>query len=213
MRKPILIFLMIMLAFPYPVLAETDTELRFKLGSAPGSDRIEMGSTIGHGPDSYGTNVQVEAVLAPRRNSTAAFIMSLGLFYRQHPGDIKNLSFPIKVDYSAYGMSIAPGLRLRISDNWNVEGKIEIGTGKADKLMLDSPGLDWTVLKKGDYNSLSPIIGCYYLFENSASRIGFEIGHQKFWGDFEIWSNSGNWSQATLSGRNDTANIIYGIQF
>ena len=62
-----------------------------------------------------------------RTDTTARFIMGLGLFYRQHPGEIQNLSVPIKVDYSAIGVSIAPGLRLRIDDNWEFEGKIELG--------------------------------------------------------------------------------------
>lgn len=215
MRKPILLFLIIMLAFPCLVLAEIDKDLRFKLGSAAGSDRMEIWNTVGHGPDDYGGNVQVEAVLNrhPKWDTTARFIMGLGLFYRQHPGEIHNLSIPIKVDYSAVGMSIAPGLRIRINDTWNIEGKIEVGIGYATKVTLDSPGVDWNAMKKDNYESLSPIVGCYYLFENSASRVGFEVGYQKFWGDFEIWSNSGYWADSTVSGKNVTANIIYGIQF
>ena len=63
MRKSILLVLIIMLAFPCVIFAETDMDLRFKLGSATGSDRIEMDNTIGHGPDDHGTNVQVEVVL------------------------------------------------------------------------------------------------------------------------------------------------------
>jgi hypothetical protein len=78
---------------------------------------------------------------------------------------------------------------------------------------LDSPGVDWNATKKDDYRSLSPILGCYYLLENSASQVGLEVGFQKFWGDFEIWSNTGRWYPGTISGKNYTANIIYGIQF
>lgn len=216
MRKSILLVLIIMLAFPCVILAETDMDLRFKLGSAAGSDRIASDyTTIGHGPDDRGTNVQVEVVLNrhPDWDTTARFIIGLGLFYRQHPGEIQNLSIPIKVDYSAIGVSIAPGLRLRINDTWNIEGKIELGIGNGAKLTLDSPGVNRYATKRGDYKSLSPIVGCYYLFKNSTSRVGFEVGEQKFWGDFEIWSNSGRWTDGDLSGRNETVNIIYGIQF
>jgi hypothetical protein len=202
-----------MFAFPCLVLAEIDTDLQFKFGSAPGSDRIEIGNTIGHGPDDYGTNVQVEAVFKRHGNSTANFIMGLGFFYRQHDGEIDNLPDPIKVDYAAHGVSIAPGLRLRIDDIWNIEVKIEFGAGKADKMMLDSSGVNWSVLKTDDYISVSPVLGFYYLFENAASRIGFEIGNQEFWGDFEIWTASGSRSPGTVSGRNVTANLVYGIQF
>lgn len=216
MRKSILLVLIILLAFPCVIFAETDMDLRFKLGSAAGADRIASDyTTIGHGPDHFGTNVQVEVVLNehPKWDTTARFIMALGLFYRQHPGEIKDLSIPIKVGYSAYGVSIAPGLRLRINDAWSLEGKVELGIGDGAKLTLDSPGVNRYATKTGDYKSVSPIIGCYYLFEDSTSRVGFEVGEQKFWGDFEIWSNSGRWTDGDLSGRYETFNIIYGIQF
>lgn len=203
-----------MLAFPCLGLAD-DKDLRLKLGSATGSDRIEIENTIGHGPENYhGTNVQVEVVLSPNDwDSFSGFIMGIGLFYRQHPGEIQNLSIPIKVDYSAIGMSMAPGLRFRSNDTWNVDWKVEVGFGRAMKVALDSPGVNWNAAKRGDYLSLGPIVGCYYLFGNSASRVGIEFGYQKFWGDFEIWSNDGRWSHGTLSGVNQTINMVYGIQF
>jgi hypothetical protein len=136
--------------------------------------------------------------------------MGIGIFYRQHPGEIQNLSIPIKVDYSAIGMSIAPGIRLRINDTWNVDWKIEVGAGKTVNVTLDSPGVNWNATKRDRYASLSPIVGCFYLFEHSASRVGLEVGYQKFWGDFGIWSNYGHWSQGTLSGVNLTVNLVYG---
>jgi len=220
MAKHLLLLLVIMLAFPCLVSAEIDRDLRLKLGSAPGTDRIEIEnsvwpSTIGHGPENHrGTNVQVEVVFSPHtRGSFAGFILGVGLFYRQHPGEIQNLSIPIKVDYSAIGMSMAPGLRFRINDAWNVDWKVEWGVGRAKKVALDSPGVNWNATRKGEYISLGPIVGCYYLFENSTSRVGLEFGYQKFWGDFEIRSNSGSWSEGTLSGVNRTVNIVYGIQF
>jgi hypothetical protein len=211
--KSILLFLVVILAFPCVVLAEIDKDIRFKMGSASGSDRIEFGNTIGHGSSNNGTNAQVEVVLGPHRDSAASFIMAIGLFYRHHPGDIQNLSIPIKVDYSVGGMSIAPGIRLRGSDTWSFEGKVEVGVGNAGKVTLDSPGVDWNATKKGNYGSLSLIAGYYYLFKNSASRVGFEVGMQKFYGDFKICSNSGYWSLGNVSGTGGTANLIYGIKF
>lgn len=213
MRKSILLFLIIMSAFPCLVLAEIDTDLRFKLGSATGSDRIEIGNTIGHGQDDYGTNAQAEAVLSSHRDSRARFILGLGLFKRQHPGEIESLSIPIKMDYSVLGMSIAPGVRFRINDSLNIEGKIEVGISNSGKVTLDSPGIGWNDTKRDDYASVSLIIGCYYLLGNSASKIGLEVGYQEFEGDFQIWSNSGNWSGGNVSGTHATVNLIYGIQF
>jgi hypothetical protein len=59
MRKSIVLFFVIMLAFFLLVFAEIDTDLRFKFGSA-GSDRIELNA--GHGSKS-GTNAQIELSL------------------------------------------------------------------------------------------------------------------------------------------------------
>jgi hypothetical protein len=42
--------------------------------------------------------------------------MALGVFYRRHPGEIDDISIPIKMNYSAIGVSIAPGVRLRIDE-------------------------------------------------------------------------------------------------
>lgn len=206
---------MIMFAYPCLVFAEIDTDLRFKLGNAAGAYRIEFENTLGHGPDGHGTNVQLEAVFNrhPKWDTSARFIMGLGLFYRQHPGEIVDTSIPIKVDYSVYGMSISPGLRLNIDDGWTFEAKIEVGISYANKVTVDSPGVNWRTTANDEYISLSPIAGCYYLFENSASRVGFEVGNQKFWGDFNISSNNGTWSDGTVSGKNFIANIIYGVQF
>ncbi len=216
MRKPILLFLVIMFAFPCLVLAEVDKDLRVKLGSAAGADRIEFQTATGHGSTNDSTNAQVEVVLSSHRDSFARFIMAIGFFHRQHSGEIKDLSLPIKVDYSVTGMSFAPGLRLRINDEWNFEGKIEIGAGNAGKVTLNSPGVDWNATERGDYGSLSLIVGWYYLFKSSASRVGFELGVQTFQGDFQIWSNSGGfgqWSYGSVTGEAGTVNLVYSIQF
>jgi len=214
MRKLILLILAILFAFPCPVLAEIDRELRFKFGSAARPDRIEFQNAVGHGSSKNGTNAQVEVVLSPQRDSAVRFIMTLGLFHRDHSGKINDLSFPISVDYSVYGMSVAPGLRLRLNDAWNFEGKLEVGASNTGNMRLNSPGVSWNAMRAGDYTSLSLIAGWYYSFAGSASQVGFELGYQKFNGDFEIWSNSGsNWSSGTLNGTNGTANILYGIQF
>lgn len=211
MIKSILLFIVVMLAFPRLVLAEIDKDLRFKLGSAAASDRIEFRNAAGHGSSNNGTNAQVEFVFGPHRDF-ASFIMAVGLFHRQHTGKIDDLSMPTKVDYSVTGMSIAPGLRLRINDAWNFEWKGEIGIGEG-QVTLNSPGVNWNATKKANYGSLSMIFGLYYLFKNSASRVGLELGGQEFRGDFEILSNSSGWTRGSVTGSNYTGNIVYGIQF
>jgi hypothetical protein len=213
MSKSILTALIIIFAFPCFALAEIDTDLRFKLGSTAGADRIEIGNSVGHGSNHPGTNAQVEVIISPHNDATARFIMGIGLFYRYHPGEINSLSIPIKIEYSGFGLSMAPGLRYRISDAWNVEWKMEVGIGETKKVTLDSPGVDWNATKEGNYMSVSPIIGCYYLLKNNTKRVGLELGYQNFSGDFEILSNNGKRSEGNISGVNPTANIIYGVQF
>lgn len=213
MIKSVLLFLVIMLTFPCLASAEIDTDLRFKLGTAAGAQRLEFENAVGHGSNNSGSNSQVEVVLGPHRDSAASFIMAIGLFSRHHTGGIQDQSIPIKVDYSVTGISIAPGLRVKSNNSWSFEGKFEIGGGRTGKVTLDSPGVNWNATEKGYYGSLSLIAGYYYLFKNSSSRVGFEIGIQKFYGDFEIWSNHGYWSYGRVSGDGGTVNMIYGIQF
>ncbi len=203
---------MIILALPCLAFAEVDTDLRVKLGSAAGAQRIEFGDYIGHGSDNNGTNAQLEYILCPHR-ADASFILTMGLFHRRHPGNIDDFSFPTKVEYTVTGISIAPGLRAKLSDAWNFEGKIEIGGSNAGTLTLDSPGVMWNATKKGPYGSLSLIAGWYYLLKNTPSRVGLELGMQTFRGDFEILSNTGSWSRGQVTGTSATVNIVYGIEF
>jgi len=213
MRKPILLFLAILFAFPCLAFAGIDTDLRIKLGSVAGADRIVFINAVGHGSNNNGTNAQVEVVLSPQRDRAVGFIMAISAFHRQHEGQTHDLSLPIKVDYAVTGMSIAPGVRLRISDTWNFEGKLELGAGNAGNVTVNSPGVIWNATKTGSYESASLIAGWYYLFKSAASRVGLEVGGQTFKGNFEIWSNHGYWTDGHVTGTGGTVNIVYGIQF
>lgn len=213
MKKTILLFLIILLAFPCLVFAAVDADLRLKLGSAAGADEIKFENAIGHGSNKSGTNAQIEVVLGTHQDSLAGFIMTIGFFHRQHSEEIHDLTIPLKVDYSVTGMSIAPGVRFRISDAFNVEVKLEAGLSSEGRVTLDSPGIDWNATKAGNYGSVSLIAGGYYLFKGSSLRIGVEVGMQEFRGDFKIWSNSGNWSSGNVSGEGETVNMVCGYQF
>lgn len=213
MKKPILLFLAIMFAFPCLVLADIDTDVRVKYGTAAGADGIEFKNAVGHRSNGSGTNAQAEVVLSRHQDSNVRFITAIGVFHRQHSEEINDLSIPIKVDYSVTGMSIAPGARLRFNDALSFEVKLEVGLGNAGQVTLNSPGVNWNATKKGDYRSISMVWGAYYLFKSSPIRVGVEVGMQKFQGDFEILSNGGNWSSATVPGEGGTANIVCGYQF
>lgn len=212
MKKTILPFFIVLLAFPGLVFA-MDTEVRLKYGTAAGAQRIEFVNAIGHGASDNGTNTQVEVILSPQRDSIARFILTIGVFQRKHTGNIADLSFPTKADYSVTGISIAPGVRAKISDSWNFEGKFEIGGSTSGKLTLNSPGVYWNGMRGGNYGSLSAIFGLYYSLFSSNSRVGLELGMQAFSGDFEILSNGVGWTNGRVSGRSGTANIVYGYQF
>jgi hypothetical protein len=213
MRKLILLFMVIMFAFPCLVLAEIDTDVRLKLGNVAGADRVVFANAVGHGSNNNGTNAQLEVVLAPHRDSRAGFIMTFGIFHRQHEGQTNDLLLPIKVGYAVTGMSIAPGLRIRISDAWTFEGKLELGGGTAGHVTLNTPGVVWNATKSDDYQSASLIAGWYYLFKGSGNKVGLELGAQEFEGDFEIWSNTGMWTNGHVTGTNGTVNVVYGMQF
>jgi hypothetical protein len=213
MNKPIVLFLFAMLAFPCLVYAEIETDLRFKLGNAAGLDGIEFENAVGSGPDKRGTNAQAEVVMSPRPDSRTSFVIGIGLFHRQHSGEINNLSVPIDVEYAVTGMSIAPGARLRISDALSFEMKFELGLSSAGHVTLKSPGIDWNAARKGNYLSTSLIAGAYYVFESSSIRVGVEVGMQEVNGHFEIMSNGGGWSPGNLTGEGGIGNIVFGFQF
>jgi hypothetical protein len=213
MKISLLLLLILRFAFPGFVFAGTDMDLRLKFGTAAGAQRLDFGNIVGHGSSDKGTNAQIEVILSRRQDTPVRFLMAFGAFSRRHEGKINDLSFPAKVDYSVAGLSFAPGVRVRINDTWNFEGRIEAGFGNSGKLTLDSPGVIWNDTKKGDYQSISLIAGMYYLFKNTTSRLGLEIGMQEFNGDFEIRTNGGIWTAANVTGRSAIANIVYGIQF
>ncbi|HTF99268.1 MAG TPA: hypothetical protein VK654_01620 [Nitrospirota bacterium] len=213
MKKIIALILIAMIALPELVSAEIDTDLRIKYGTAAGAQRLELVNFVGHGSGDKGSNASIELALSLRRESKVRFMISLGAFHRQHTGDMNDLSYPTNVNYEVDGLSLAPGVRVKINERWYAEGKVEIGRGNEGRVTFNSPGVAWNATKTGTYGSLSVIGGIYYLFKNISSRVGVELGVQTFQGDFGIWSNYGYWDTCSVTGTSPIANIAYSYQF
>jgi hypothetical protein len=75
--------------------AETNVDVRLKLGSATGVDTTEVnnvpgGATSGDGGD----NFQIEMVASQKQDTGATLVVGAGLFARRHKGNINDVFFP-----------------------------------------------------------------------------------------------------------------------
>ncbi len=205
----VLIFVVV---FIFPRIASAAIDLRFKLGSAAGAEKIEAGSSLsGTGNGTSSSNGQVEVVL-PASDAIVGYVTGFGIFHRKHSGQIDDLVLPTKMDYEVIGISVSPGFRIRASNNFNFELKLELGYGKGE-LTLESPYSTWNETKRDIYTSGSLIAGWYYAFDQPGLQLGLELGVQSFSGKFKIWSNLISWDDGTVRGTDGVANLVLGMRF
>jgi hypothetical protein len=209
--KRFALILTVVLAFP--CMASAAVDLRVKLGNAAGAEKIEFGGITTDGDGRSSSNVQLEAVLSPASDATVGFVMGLGIFHRKHSGKIDDPVIPTTMDYEVTGISVAPGFRIKATDNFNFELKLELGYGGSGKLTLESPNMTWNDTDTGTYTSASLIAGWYYAFSKPGLQLGLEIGAQSFQGDFKIWNNFSGWEDGTVKGTDAIANLVLGMRF
>ncbi len=203
----------ICLVFPCTTSAEINKDLRLKLGSTAGFDEMKLGSLKDEGSDKVRGNVQIETVFSPHWQSFGGFVVGIGIFRRQHSGKMDDLGLETNVDYRVSGVSVAPGYRMKHSDRFHFEGKLELGYGKAGEGTLSTPGVSWNTTKEGRYESVTMIAGWYYSFRRPGCQLGLEVGMQDVQGNFAIMNNNGQWTGIQATGTNGAANLIAGIRF
>jgi hypothetical protein len=209
--KRFALILAVVLAFP--CMASAAADLRLKLGNAAGAEKLEFGGVTGDGTGSRSSNVQAELALSHASDAPVGFVMGLGIFHRKHSGKIDDPTLPTTMDYKVTGISVAPGIRIKATDNFNFELKFELGYGNEGELTLTSPNVTWNDTDTGQYVSASLIAGWYYAFSKPGLQLGLEIGAQSFRGDFRIWNNFSGWEDGTVKGTDGIANLVLGMRF
>ncbi len=202
-----------LVAVSHAAFAEGDVDLRVKLGSAAGADKIEL-TNLGGADTSKksSSNFQIEVAFSPRSDTAAHFVGTIGLFGRHHAGHVDDPVLPTDVEYDASGLSGSVGVGIKTNENVHFEGRLELALG-AGKPTLTTPGVEWNTTKEGSYVATSLILGGYYTFSKPGFQIGLELGAQSFTGNFQIWNNAGYWSDGKVTGSGGTVNLVIGYRF
>jgi len=152
--------------------------------------------------------------MTTRSQSGVGFVGTVGLFGRSHSGKGPSPPFPgtTTIDYDAYGVAGSVGVSLRANENLHFEGRLELGVGDGEP-KLTTTGFTWNQVKSGLYTSASLIFGGYYTIATPGVQIGLELGSQSFEGEFQIWNNSGYWSDGKVSGGGVIGNVSVGFRF
>ncbi|HTQ74070.1 MAG TPA: hypothetical protein VMI74_07270 [Burkholderiales bacterium] len=198
---------------PSAAARRTSLDLRVKLGGAAGIDHVEVTNIVtADATQDAGGNFQIELVMAQRPESGVGLVGSVGLFGRQHNGKVPDPVLPTDIKYAAAGVSGSIGASFRANENLNFEGRLELGIGSGVPT-LTTPGFAWNSVRAGLYSSASLIFGSYYTITSPGLQIGLELGAQSFVGNFQIWNNTGFWSDAKVSGSGGMGNLIVGYRF
>ncbi len=202
-----------LLAAAHTAGAETNVDLRLKLGSSAGVDKVEF-SNIDQSDASQSDsgNFQIEAAFTPRQSSPVNFVGTIGLFSRNHEGHVTDPVFPTDVKYDASGVSGSVGVSVAANEDFHFEGRLELASGSG-KPTLSTPFVVWNPTKEGSYTATSVILGGYYTISKPGLQVGLELGTQSFKGEFQIWNNAGFWSDGNVKGSGGIANLIIGYRF
>lgn len=192
----------------------TNVDVRMKFGNAAGADKIEFtpGGDMESDTDRHGGNVQVEVAISPIQGSMAGPVFTVGVFGRQHSGKIIERTRTTTMKYDASGVSLAGGLRLKASERFHFEIKVEVGVGQGG-VKLESPNYAWNKTRDSTYSSVATIAGWYYAFSKPGLQLGLEIGAQSFTGEFDIWNTAGHWDSGKITGSSGIANLALGFHF
>jgi hypothetical protein len=205
-------FVICFVAAAQVAVAETNIDLRMKLGSAAGVDSVEFSNsgTFDTSQSDSG-NFQVEAAFTPQQGPGVNFVGTLGAFGRNHKGHMSGPFFPTDVEYSAAGMSGSAGISIAASKKFHFEGRFELAVG-VGKPSLTAPFAPGSPTRDGGYAAASLLLGGYFTFSKPGLQLGLELGAQSFVGNFQIW-NGGVWEDGKVKGTGGTANLVIGYGF
>ncbi len=201
------------IATAHVAVAETGVDLRVKLGSAAGVDKVEFSDTgTFNASQSDSGNFQIEVAFTPEQGPVN-FVGTIGIFGRNHQGHIDDPFFvPTDVKYDAGGLSGSAGVSIKANENLHFEGRFELDLGSG-KPTFTSPFVIFNPVKEGSYAATSLILGGYFTLSKPGLQLGIELGAQSFTGNFQIWNNAGFWEDAKVKGSGGTANLVIGYRF
>ena len=209
--KKIIFVLVIAIALPKLALAELNTDIRVKLGSAPGVNRVEVSGLSADLEKKGGGNFQIEAVFSPVQPDPIGYVFSAGIFGRTHKGTDKALP-QTDVQYDAGGISLAGGIGIKANPQFHFEGKVGLDLGAGSP--KSTPGFGWNSTENKGYAALSLIFGGYYTAPGKPGlQLGLELGAQTWNGDFRFQNNLGQWIDGTVKGSGGFANLVIGLRF
>jgi hypothetical protein len=189
-------------------VAQTDVDVRVKLGSAAGVDTIEFSDTGTFDvSQSDSSNFQVEVAFTPQQGPVN-FVGTAGIFGRDHEG---NDPFSVThITYSAAGLSGSAGISIAADNHLHFEGRLELALGSGEPTFSPFSG----PTRKGSYAATALIFGGYYTISRPGLQIGLELGAQSFVGNFQIFDSTfGTWVDGKVKGSGGTANLVIGYRF
>jgi hypothetical protein len=192
----------------------TNVDMRLRFGIASGADETQFTSlrTLSSDSDRRGRAVQADVVISPWQALKFGPVFSAGVFRRRHSGSGTDDVDRTSVDYDATGVCLAGGLRIKASERFHFEAKVEVGMGQG-KAQLRSPTVVWNRTDGGRYTSAAIMAGWYYVFNRPGLQLGLEVGGQRFTGEFDIWHNAGYWVRGKVKGDGGMAHVVLGYRF
>jgi len=209
MKKLIIVITaVIALVLPQFAHAELNTDIRVKLGSAPGATKYEVGGLSTDLSRDGGGNFQAEVAFSPVQENPIGYVFGVGLFGRTHKGNDNSVP-QTHVEYDAAGLSLTGGIGYKASPGFHFEGKggLDLGSGKP-KFSTPSQPID-----SGGYSALSLILGGYYTVSKPGFQIGLELGAQTWRGNFRMQNGFGQWIDSYVRGDGGFANLVVGVRF
>jgi len=203
------LLLLLVLGLGQTAHAKDEASFRLALGSAPGVEEIEydypaFGLLTEPHNDDKGGNVEIQFGNRINADQPAGFVLVGGFFVSSHKG--KSTVFVDDVArVEAYGVSVAPGLFINLTDAAHFEFKAEGGFGIADQ----------------EITGFSDGVGPYYRFGVSAGAyahlaetllLGAEVGYMRFRTFGEIDTLSGT-VDVEFTGAGPTATVLVGFLF
>lgn len=161
--------------------AKAEKGIRLSLGAAPGLNEVEFSGSGGTYPvglnDESGVNFNPTFVIRPRTEKGASFVGAFGLFVRNQTGE-DNVGE--EVELSTFGISVAPGLAINLSERAHLEFKAELGLGRSEQssTVYDEEG-------SGPYFSFGVSAGSYFNVSDHVV-LGGDIGYMAFVSEGEL---------------------------
>lgn len=184
-------------------VAQADTELglRVSIGFVPGVDKVDIGGISTNYDNKSGLNLNPAFVLHTNVEGPVGFVGVFGVLTRGHNGED---SLGNKAELTAFGVTAAPGLAVRLSEIAHLEFKAEFGLGVANQKV---PGFSDG---SGPYVSIGTTAGCYFKV-GQTFVLGGDLGYQAFASTGE--ADIGTIVDTEITGSGLTANFSFGWMF